>query len=642
MREQGWGPRRIDMADQPLVSIRDLTVDFQTDAGLVHAVRGVNFDIYSGRTLAVVGESGSGKSVSANAMLRLLPKRGRIVRGSILFRDPLAQDAVDTATLEPDGEEIRQIRGARMAMIFQEPMTSLSPLHTVGDQITEALRIHKNLPQEEANEAAMAVFERVGFRDPKRMLTTYPFELSGGMRQRAMIAMALICKPALLIADEPTTALDVTTQAQILALMKELQAETGMGVLLITHDLGVVANMADDVVVMYRGEVMERGTAEDIFRRPQHPYLTALMRAVPRFAMTAEERLTPVREIKVDATTAASAAHAERPPVPEGRTVLDITGVSKTFTLRAGAFFGHTEKIPALSNVNLSIPSRKTVGLVGESGSGKTTLSKIIMRALAPDCGSVCFDDGSGPRDVFALKGSELKSYRRAVQFVFQDPFSSLDPRMTVFDILAEPLRIHGIGTEDERFARVKDLLSLVGLDQRSMRRYPHSFSGGQRQRIGLARALALNPSVILCDEPTSALDVSVQAQVLNLLKDLQNALGLSYLFVSHNLAVVDYMASEIAVMCRGVIVEQAPRDVLFRDPRHPYTQALLAAVPSPDLDHPLDFERVTRAGFSDPAQWPEPYRLVKGRTQPEVVEVAPRHFLAIAATAAQSFKAAS
>jgi len=625
------------MQREPLVSIRDLAVEFKADAGLVNAVRGVSFDVHAGRTLAVVGESGSGKSVTANAILRLLPKRGQITRGSIEFRDPATPGSVvDVTTLDAESDTIRGIRGARIAMIFQEPMTSLSPLHTVGDQITEALRIHQQMPQEAANEAAMAVFERVGFRDPKRMLTTYPFELSGGMRQRAMIAMALICKPTMLIADEPTTALDVTTQAQILALIKELQAETQMGVMLITHDLGVVANMADDVVVMYRGEVMERGNREDIFRRPQHPYLSALMRAVPRFAMAPGERLTPVREITVDAAAAASSAKREREPLPAGQTVLSITGVSKTFTLRAGAFFGKTEKVVALSNVNLSLPARTTVGLVGESGSGKTTLSKIIMRAMAPDCGQVMFDDGRGPTDVYGLKGAGLKAYRRAVQFVFQDPFSSLDPRMTVYDILAEPLRIHSIGDEDERFVRVKDLLELVGLDQRSMRRYPHSFSGGQRQRIGLARALALNPSVILCDEPTSALDVSVQAQILNLLKDLQSALGLSFLFVSHNLAVVDYMASEIAVMCRGVIVEQAPRDVLFRDPRHPYTQALLAAVPSPDLDQPLDFTRVVAGGFSEPERWPEPFRLARG-SMPIIEEVAPRHFLALGTAAAPS-----
>ncbi|MFO1147680.1 MAG: ABC transporter ATP-binding protein [Alsobacter sp.] len=629
-------------AAAPLVSIRDLAVEFDGDAGVVHAVRGVSFDVQAGRTIAVVGESGSGKSVTANALMRILPRRGRIVRGQMIFNDPAGHGPIDIARLDAESEQMRGLRGGRLAMIFQEPMTSLSPLHTVGDQITEALKIHANVTQAEADQKAMAVFERVGFRHPERMLTTYPFELSGGMRQRAMIAMALICRPALLIADEPTTALDVTTQAQILALIKELQAETQMGVLLITHDLGVVANMADDVVVMYRGELMERGTREEIFRRPQHPYLNALMRAVPRFDMAPGERLTPVREIKVDAKAVAEASGGTQKRGAAGRTVLEITDVSKTFTLRSGALLGKTETVAALSGINLSMTAGTTLGLVGESGSGKTTLSKIVMRALKPTTGVVRFDDGSGPRDVFALAGSELKAYRRAVQFVFQDPFSSLDPRMTVFDILAEPLRVHNVGTEPERFGRVKALLDLVGLDQRSMRRYPHSFSGGQRQRIGLARALALNPSVILCDEPTSALDVSVQAQILNLLKDLQGALGLSFLFVSHNLAVVDYMAAEIAVMCRGVIVEQAPRATLFRNPVHPYTQALLAAVPSPDLDHPLDFERVCGAGFSDPAAWPDPFTFRPGATRPHTVEVAPRHFVCMSDAAKLPLRAAS
>jgi peptide/nickel transport system ATP-binding protein len=615
-----------------LVSVRDLAVDFDGDAGVVHAVRGVSFDVPAGRTMAVVGESGSGKSVTANAIMRLLPKRGHIVRGSISFTDPRDGSVTEISSLDADSPAMRHIRGGRIAMIFQEPMTSLFPLTTVGEQVTEALKIHAGVDQAEAEAAAMKVFDRVGFRDPKRMLTTYPFELSGGMRQRAMIAMALICKPALLIADEPTTALDVTTQAQILALIKELQAETGMAVMLITHDLGIVANMADEVVVMYRGEVMERGTREDIFRRPQHPYLVALMEAVPGFNMKPGERLKPIRDIKVSGV---EMFRRTEKAIPAGCNVLEISNVTKTFTLRSGSMFGRSEAVHALTNVSLSIPAGKTVGVVGESGSGKTTLSKIIMRALAPDSGSVRFNDGGGPRDVFALSGAELEAYRRTVQFVFQDPFSSLDPRMTVFEILEEPLVIHHYGGADKRFERVRALLGLVGLDERYMRRYPHSFSGGQRQRIGLARSLAVSPAVILLDEPTSALDVSVQAQILNLLKDLQGALGLSYMFVSHNLAVVDYMSDEVAVMCRGYIVEQAPRDSLFRAPRHPYTQALLAAVPSPDLDHPLDFAKLLDANFSDPAKWPAPFTLIPSRMAPTMVEISPRHFVCMAEAAA-------
>ena len=614
-------PPRIE---QPLLAVRDLVVDFRAESGDFRAVDGLSFDVPEGRTIALVGESGSGKSVTAQAILGILPKAARVTGGSILFRDPRTpRDPVDIAALDPNGEAIRKLRGARIAMIFQEPMTSLSPLHTVGDQVTEALMLHADVGRGEANLRAMEVFEKVGFPDPKRALLTYPFELSGGLRQRAMIAMALITKPALLIADEPTTALDVTTQAQILDLMRDLQAETKMSMLLITHDLGVVANMADEVVVMYRGRVMEAGGREDIFRNAQHPYLKALMRAVPRFSMEPDERLTPIREVKSATLTQLA---LEPHPKPEGP-VLKVEELTKTFVLRAGWFSGRKRVIHAVNGVSLELPHGKTLGLVGESGCGKTTVSKMIMRAISPDTGRVLFDDGSGQglRDVFALEGDELKGFRRAVQFVFQDPFSSLNPRMTVYESLTEPLRIHEIGTSDDRYRRATQLLDLVGLDRRSLRRYPHSFSGGQRQRLGIARALALEPKLLLCDEPVSALDVSVQAQVLNLLKDLQAALGLSYLFVSHNLAVVDYIADTIAVMCRGYIVEEAPKVALFRNPVHPYTQALLAAVPDPDIDRPLDFAKLRTESFSDPTQWPEPFRMHPGE-HGQMTEIEPGH----------------
>ncbi|MEN3929999.1 ABC transporter ATP-binding protein [Microvirga sp. W0021] len=589
--------------DNMLLDIKDLKVGFTSDSGSAYAINGISFSIPAGKTVALVGESGSGKSVTAQAILQILPKKAFIDRGQILYTPP-GSKPVDIVEIGAQSPQMNALRGGSIAMIFQEPMTSLSPLHTVGDQVSEALLLHSKCSKKEAIAKTLDVFKRVGFSDPERLLSAYPFELSGGLRQRAMIAMALITRPSLLIADEPTTALDVTTQAQILELMRELQDETGMAILLITHDLGVVANMADEVAVMYRGRIVESGAREDIFKNPEHPYLKALLRAVPRFSMKPGERLQPIREVKTLDVPAGELSS------DGSNTILKVENLVKRYTSRSGWFRGKEKTLTAVRGVSLSIPEGQTLGLVGESGCGKTTVAKMIARALPNDGGTILYNDGFNLFDVNSLEGKDLQSYRKAVQFVFQDPFSSLNPRMTVSEILTEPLTINSWGTQNERLERAKYLLDIVGLPASSLKRHPHSFSGGQRQRIGIARALALSPRLLLCDEPVSALDVSVQAQVLNLLKDLQKALGLSYLFVSHNLAVVDYIADTIAVMYRGLIVEQAPKEKLFSNPVHPYTQALLAAVPEPDIDRPLDFTKLRSENLSDPKNWPEPFCL--------------------------------
>jgi peptide/nickel transport system ATP-binding protein len=539
----------------------------------------------------------------------ILPKTGRITSGEILFSEPgSAEPPIDITRLEPDGPRIRGIRGRHISMIFQEPMVSLSPLHTVGDQVSEALFLHRKVDHEQGIARTRDMLRLVGFPDPARALKSYPFELSGGLRQRAMIAMALVCHPSLLIADEPTTALDVTIQAQILALMKDLQAELNMAVLIITHDLGVVANLAEEVVVLYEGRVMESGAIADLYERPAHPYLRALLRAVPHFDMQPGERLVPVRPI--DHQAGALVQKLEPWPANAPATHLDVRNVTKVFVQRGGGFLGRRKatSLRAVDDVSFTIPRGECFGLVGESGCGKTTLSKVIMRALEPDGGEVWFNDRGRMVDMVKAKDDELTRFRRRVQYIFQDPFGSLSPRMTVFDILREPLVIHDIGDADYRADMAKELMRLVGLDPRFLNRYPHSFSGGQRQRIGIARALALKPDLVLCDEPVSALDVSIQAQILNLLKDLQLELGLTYLFISHNLAVVDYIADEIAVMCAGRIVEIARREVLFRNPVHPYTLGLLAAVPYPDLERKLDLAAVLDGAARSPLEWRAPF----------------------------------
>ncbi|MCZ4281152.1 ABC transporter ATP-binding protein [Kiloniella laminariae] len=596
-----------------LLRIKNLRVSFRLPEGELNAVRGVSFRIPKGKTVALVGESGSGKSVVSQAIMGILPRAARISDGEILFADPQTPGTIiDLAKLDPDGTQMRQIRGGRISMVFQEPMTSLSPVHTVGNQICEALELHRAVNRTQGMALTTDILKLVGFPNPERAAKTFPFELSGGLRQRAVIAMALVCHPVLLIADEPTTALDVTIQAQILKLIKDLQIELEMSVLMITHDLGVVANMADEVVVMYHGEIMESGTAEDIFRNPKHPYLKALLEAVPRFDMKPDERLKPIREIKHHPDNPILTAKRDRRVIcDDDPPLLEVKNISKAFSIKKGGMFSRSteEKVLAVDDISFFVRRGECLGLVGESGCGKTTLSKIIMRALKPDTGSITFrEQDNSLTDVLALEKDALFKFRERVQFMFQDPYSSLNPRMTVQELIGEPLFIHGMKDKAQRRDMVEKLMDVVGLAPMHINRYPHSFSGGQRQRIGIARALALQPDLLICDEPVSALDVSIQAQVLNLLKDLKEALGLTYIFISHNLAVIDYVADRIMVMCQGRLVETAPKQLLFKNPVHPYTRALLSAVPEPDLDHPLDLRDLMEGKASNPADWPEPY----------------------------------
>jgi peptide/nickel transport system ATP-binding protein len=623
-----------------LLRVEDLRVAFGLHGTDHEVVRGVSFRIRPGETVALVGESGSGKSVISQAVMSILPATGRISGGRILFADPAnagnGSAPTDIAALAPDSIEMRALRGSRMAMIFQEPMNSLSPLYTVGNQVQEALSIHTRTDRAEARRLTETMLGLVGFSNPTQAYDRYPFELSGGLRQRAMIAMALICRPALLIADEPTTALDVTIQAQVLSLLKDLQQQLGMAILLITHDLGVVANVADEVVVIYHGEIMEAGSADTIFRRPAHTYLKALLNAVPHFDMKPGERLVSLRD--AGAVDREITLKERRPPVMgDGPPLLAIKGISKTFRAKKAGWFGNNDDqhhVRALHDINLEIRRGECLGLVGESGCGKTTLSKVIMRALKPDAGSLTYDLDGQPTDLLSLSYGEMHPLRRRVQMVFQDPVNSLSPRMTILNILREPLEIHGIGDRDEQIERVIELMQAVGLDPRFLNRYPHSFSGGQRQRIGIARALALKPDMLICDEPVSALDVSVQAQILNLLWDLRTELRLTYIFISHNLAVVDYVADRIAVMAAGRIVEIAPREVLFSNPVHTYTRTLLKAVPYADLDRQLDFSILKHSEASNPSSWDARFRASAADPELRYLPLGNGHFVLANASA--------
>ena len=601
---------------ETLLRVRDLRAELDAAGGAVRAVDGIDLEIRKGETFAIVGESGSGKTMTALSLMRLLPESGRIVTGTV--------ELSGTDLLALPETAMRTVRGRRIAMIFQEPATSLNPVLTVGTQIREVLERHTGLRGRQAEDRVRSLLDSVGVPDAARRADEYPFQLSGGLKQRAMIAMALAAGPDLLVADEPTTALDVTIQAQVLDLLRDLQKKNGMAILLITHDLGVVAEMAHRVAVMYAGQLVEVAQARQFFAAPQHPYSRKLFEALPgsgkrgadlavirgqvppltqefhrcRFTdrcdfafdrCSAEApgwtKITPEHEVRcflrereragaahsVDAGSAPSASHTER-PAP----LLSVRDLKVHFPIRKGLFKRTVGHVKAVDGVSLEIGAARTLGLVGESGCGKTTVGKAILQLVRPE-GKVELEGV----ELTELRGAALRARRRDFQIIFQDPYASLNPRMRVADILAEGMASLGIEPDAAtRAKRVAEILDQVGLARDSVERYPHEFSGGQRQRIAIARALAVRPKLIVCDEPTSALDVSVQAQILNLLKSLQRELGLSYLFITHNIAVVEYLAHEVAVMYLGRIVERGTMEEVLRSPKHPYTQALLAAVP--------------------------------------------------------------
>jgi peptide/nickel transport system ATP-binding protein len=603
---------------EPLLSVRDLRTWFLTDAGPVRAVDGVSFDLARGETLGIVGESGSGKSVCAKSIIRLLDEPARIVGGSITFRGR------DLATL--DAAALRDIRGAEIAMVFQDPMTSLNPVLRIAKQLVEAMTAHRRFSGRAAGTRAIALLRRMGVPAPERAVKGWPHQFSGGMRQRVMLAMGFSNGPALIIADEPTTALDVTIQAQILDLLRELNADLGTAVILISHDLGVIANICSRILVMYAGEVVEQGAPEELLSDPLHPYTWALLHAAPRIDAEAQDRrLTTIEGQPPDPrdwpsgcrfrarcpfAVSQCAEHPEllpvgperlsrcwvtqqggtlhTPPRPhataaaapsaEARPLLEAIGLTKHFELPRDRLFEKPRILRAVDGVDLTVMRGETVGLVGESGCGKSTLARLVTRLHEPTGGRVVFDGV----DITHASQSDIRPLRRRMQMIFQDPYASLNPRMSVGEILTGPLRLHGL-TEGDSRARVAELLALVNLPQRAASRFPHEFSGGQRQRISIARALSVRPDLIVADEPISALDVNIQAQIINLMVDLQERLGLTYLFIAHDLAVVRHVCDRIVVLYLGKVMEVARAADLFARPLHPYTRSLVAAAPVPD-----------------------------------------------------------
>ena len=560
-----------DPAKDPIAQIKKLRVEFQTKDGPVVGVEDVSFDIHAGETVCVVGESGSGKSVSSLSLMRLVEFGGGEIAGGELLFDRAEGEDIDLA--KTDSELMRTIRGNEIGMIFQEPMTALNPVFTVGRQLTEGLRLHKNMSQREAEARALELLREVRIPEPERRLKQYPHELSGGMRQRVVIAMALACKPRLLIADEPTTALDVTIQAEILALMDRLKRETGTAVMFITHDMAVVAQMADRVVVMFRGNKVEEGPVDQIFENPQHAYTKALLAAVPKLGeMTGKPYPEPMKLLGRE--------NKQTGPIPGTEEVLlSVKNLTTRFPVKGGFFRRTVANVHAVEDVSFTINKGQTLSLVGESGCGKSTAGRSILRLVDPLSGEIRLGD----TDIMALDAGGLRQARLDMQMIFQDPFASLNPQMQLAEQVAEP--IHNFATLKGQAVmdRVGMLFDRVELPRSFMRRFPHELSGGQRQRVAIARALALNPKLIIADEAVSALDVSVQAQVLNLMMELQAELGVSYLFISHDMAVVERVSHHVGVMYLGRIVEIGPRARVFENPQHPYTQALMKAVPIAD-----------------------------------------------------------
>ena len=603
--------------DDCVVDVRNLQVQFHTEGSTLTAVDGISLKVHRGRTLALVGESGSGKSVTSLSIMRLIEHGGgTITQGEILLKDRQGR-VRDLCKLPP--AELREVRGADVAMIFQEPMTSLNPVFTVGEQIAESLRLHRHLSEHSAAKEAVKLLKLVRIPDAPRIAASYPHQLSGGMRQRVMIAMALACKPALLIADEPTTALDVTIQAQILALIRSLQKKVDMGVLFITHDMGVVAEIADDVAVMRYGKIVERGPVEEVFAHPKHPYTRALLAAVPRLG-SMKGTQEPERFKLLDAETGEAVISENNEVSKPSDVVLSVRDICKRFVVRTDWFGRPTHRVHACEHVSFDLRKGETLALVGESGCGKSTTGRAVLRLLDVDSGSIIFNN----RDITRISASELKNQRRNMQMIFQDPFASLDPRMTVGYLIAEPMLIHGITDRTGAEQRVKELLERVGLSPSMASRYPHEFSGGQRQRVCIARALALNPEVIVADESVAALDVSIRAQVVNLMLDLQQQLGLSFIFISHDMSVVERISHRVAVMYLGQIVEIGSREEIFEHPLHPYTQKLLRAVPIPDPLHRKPAASLELSELPSPVRSVSDVPLVK-----PLIEKRPGHFVA-------------